>query len=420
MALLRRCLEADVAGPGAGGHAAAAGWLELAWRRGFDAAGAAQLDWNVAGTRKWIGTTEAAALLRSFGFRARIVDFRSSYAKSRESTGAEQRQRRAAKSPGRHGREEAEAVLAVGNAAGEHAQRAAAADAIGASGEDSVTAKPTPANPQGGNEDGDSPKDSDGAAEDGAAEEHPGIACSQCQVKPIRGKRFRSTVVPKCNLCERCMLQVLHQESDGDSDGGNGRSKDKSPWRRCQFVRVESPALQFESSHEPLKGAGNEDVSAVDSCNSGANHTRLVEWVWGYFTGAGPDIGADPNAHQQQQHQQAPRDALSQLRQPLHVSNKSPLYFQHQGHSRTIVGIERRRSRPSAPEEFFLLVFDPSQRSEDLARTLKSKSGWQPLIKRGVRTLRKAEYQLLYVDPGLATDNECESLKVLDSALHCY
>ena len=37
--------------------------------------GCKQLGGRVQGTRKWVGTTEAAALLRSFGLRARIVDF---------------------------------------------------------------------------------------------------------------------------------------------------------------------------------------------------------------------------------------------------------------------------------------------------------------------------------------------------------
>ena len=31
---------------------------------------------KVQGTVKWVGTTEAAALLRQFGVRARIVDFK--------------------------------------------------------------------------------------------------------------------------------------------------------------------------------------------------------------------------------------------------------------------------------------------------------------------------------------------------------
>lgn len=50
-------------------------FLEKAWKEGFDAEGAGQLGSNVFGTRKWIGTTECLALLRSFSIRAEIVDF---------------------------------------------------------------------------------------------------------------------------------------------------------------------------------------------------------------------------------------------------------------------------------------------------------------------------------------------------------
>ncbi|CAM6041865.1 unnamed protein product [Sphagnum compactum] len=50
-------------------------WLEVAWAKGFDLAGADYFNWHIHGTRKWIGTTECAALLRLFGVRARIVDF---------------------------------------------------------------------------------------------------------------------------------------------------------------------------------------------------------------------------------------------------------------------------------------------------------------------------------------------------------
>lgn len=52
-------------------------WLEIAWAKGFDAPGGEYFDWKIKGSNKWIGTTEGAALLRSFGVRARIVDFQA-------------------------------------------------------------------------------------------------------------------------------------------------------------------------------------------------------------------------------------------------------------------------------------------------------------------------------------------------------
>jgi hypothetical protein len=61
-------------------------WLECAWAAGFDRTGAEQLGGSVQGSHKWVGTTEATALMRFFGVRARIVDFKG--ATSRAPTGA--------------------------------------------------------------------------------------------------------------------------------------------------------------------------------------------------------------------------------------------------------------------------------------------------------------------------------------------
>jgi hypothetical protein len=39
--------------------------LEMAWQKGFDPQGRAQLDGSVVNTRKWIGATEIVATLSS-------------------------------------------------------------------------------------------------------------------------------------------------------------------------------------------------------------------------------------------------------------------------------------------------------------------------------------------------------------------
>jgi len=49
--------------------------IERAWTDGFDRAGCSQLGGKLKHTKKWIGTTEVAALLRWMSIRARIVDF---------------------------------------------------------------------------------------------------------------------------------------------------------------------------------------------------------------------------------------------------------------------------------------------------------------------------------------------------------
>lgn len=50
-------------------------WLEIAWERGFDPPGAQHFNCRIYGSNHRIGTTECASLFRSFGLRARVVDF---------------------------------------------------------------------------------------------------------------------------------------------------------------------------------------------------------------------------------------------------------------------------------------------------------------------------------------------------------
>jgi hypothetical protein len=57
-------------------------WLEIAWDKGFDTVGSSYFDNKIYGVKKWIGTTECVTLLRSFGLRARIVDFDSTESSS--------------------------------------------------------------------------------------------------------------------------------------------------------------------------------------------------------------------------------------------------------------------------------------------------------------------------------------------------
>ncbi|MCO5568731.1 hypothetical protein L7F22_022430 [Adiantum nelumboides] len=76
------------------------------------------------------------------------------------------------------------------------------------------------------------------------------------------------------------------------------------------------------------------------------SHEALVKWVWIYFTDGIKDAALKKYMDLSQGH--------------VSTSCRSPLYFQHQGHSRTIVGIQHRKKSVSSKEEVFLLVLDPS------------------------------------------------------------
>ncbi|XP_057472244.1 uncharacterized protein LOC130760794 isoform X1 [Actinidia eriantha] len=150
-----------------------------------------------------------------------------------------------------------------------------------------------------------------------------------------------------------------------------------------------------EKSRYSSNCLGNDTGSS--DCNSAApvslkGHQVLIDWVWNYFS----------------DHRLV---KLGNAR--VIVSEKMPLYFQHDGHSRTIVGIQVKHQHKGT--QFNLLILDPAHKTAALEKSLKTNVGWQKLIKRGVHTLKKPQYQLCYIDPGIACSEEMEQLKTLDS-----
>ncbi len=131
---------------------------------------------------------------------------------------------------------------------------------------------------------------------------------------------------------------------------------------------------------------------------------------------------------------------------------------QHEGHSRTIIGVERRyvqaapatASASAAPSSAFppsgttapgstagasapaastsnggggawvttLLVLDPGVPSAALDGALSQRRQWQRYLRRGTHTLTRPQYQLMWVDAagGLAGPGEREAMKVVAAA----
>ncbi|GAB2293900.1 hypothetical protein Dimus_028112 [Dionaea muscipula] len=217
-------------------------WLEVAWERGFDFLGSNDFNGKIYGSNRWIGTSECATLLRSFGLRARIVDF------------------------------------------------------------------------------------------DGQKNEYS---------RHVYGPMDR---------------YVSRRKTDN----------------------LEKPYTSNDFSSRSRKSR---------------SYQVLIEWVWTYFSSY---------------------ELSGSHKQGVVVSDKMPLYFQHDGHSRTIIGVQVKHQQNGA-KQYILLILDPSHITKALESCLKKNSGWQQLIKRGIHTLRKPQYQLLYVDPGLAHEEEMKTLKNIDS-----
>ncbi|CAH1799125.1 unnamed protein product [Owenia fusiformis] len=113
---------------------------------------------------------------------------------------------------------------------------------------------------------------------------------------------------------------------------------------------------------------------------SGPNgsHPRLFQWVRDYFA--------------------------------AHTDFKPPLFFQHQGHSRTIVGIEEVRDN-----SLRMLIFDPSQAKKQMQQFHENINGnVLRTIRRTVHGMKAKQYQIVAV-VGVLSDEEYEASKVLKS-----
>uniref|UniRef100_A0A2L2YQB0 Zinc finger-containing ubiquitin peptidase 1 n=1 Tax=Parasteatoda tepidariorum TaxID=114398 RepID=A0A2L2YQB0_PARTP len=91
---------------------------------------------------------------------------------------------------------------------------------------------------------------------------------------------------------------------------------------------------------------------------------------------------------------------------------KPPVYLQHHGHSRTIIGIEELQDG-----SLQLLVLDPSHSKSQMEQfnSTSSVSNAIRLIKRPISALKARQYQLVYVDGVLETEEEYQSMKILHS-----
>ncbi|XP_052894613.1 zinc finger-containing ubiquitin peptidase 1-like isoform X2 [Anopheles moucheti] len=85
-----------------------------------------------------------------------------------------------------------------------------------------------------------------------------------------------------------------------------------------------------------------------------------------------------------------------------------PLYLQHQGHSRTIIGIEQRTSGLS------LLVLDPSHGPRQVAALGSSQDSLR-LIRKNSTAMRAPQYQVVAVKGLIDTEDQYQASKVLKS-----
>ncbi|CAM6048121.1 unnamed protein product [Sphagnum compactum] len=338
-------------------------WLEIAWAKGFDTQGADHFSWKIVGTHKWIGTTECATLLRSFGVRARIVDFQSV---------GNKRERRESKL-----RDKSGSVVSDHSSSRQKPQVVAPL----------VLRAPV---------------------------EIVDDDCVGCGEYIIEGPRFRKSFLGNTDMCPTCMEQLRKSSKQEDQE------------------TVEEYMGREQKGTESREETGYDDhlpqpSAAVAPEGFTFDHQHLIDWVWNYFAGKEDTGSSNRNGNSNSSSNSSSSSSPSAGK--IIITNRSPLYFQHKGHSRTVVGIQRRKaaeqqpgssSSNSKPAEAFLLILDPSQRTPDIEKCLLAKSGWQRLVKRSTQTLQQPEYQLCYVERGVAHGEELEALKLLSSIHYTY
>ncbi|CAM9418712.1 unnamed protein product [Discosporangium mesarthrocarpum] len=429
-------------------------WIERAWANGYDPEGCEQLGGmgNLVGSEIWIGATECAALLRSFGIRAEVVDFESKQnpnsnpnPKSKQippplskiSRGSEESAGREwldaadpqqpslpspnpIPNPGAKGLPEKCAGMRQPRGTGFASDR--------------PELDPSPWHPSmrvpltvtGAYHGNGGVGNSGGGKRGGGVVRRDGCGLASGSKREPIGLGLGLGLGLEERVC-----------APGGARGGDGRREAE---RDVGGGRQETSAV-----HQNVK---DEDISDKgDRIDKGGCGEAVASWVWQYFhtpwkplefcTRASAEVTTGGKMSSE------PPSTLSGTADKLveeeggkggggeeergigqagagagkgggEEIDPPPLYFQHDGHSRTIIGMERKWVKKGTGEEELntLLVFDPAHRGREIKATLEGGGmSWARYLKRGVRKLRKRQFQLVVVRPGLLSASEAEGWK---------
>jgi hypothetical protein len=400
-------------------------WIEVAWRAGFDSVGAEQLGRQLQGGKKWIGTTEAAVLFRYFGIPTVIIDFgNTNTAPSHAQSGG------------------------GGGGGGVHGGSGVNENQLHQMKITSFTSKAPPSTTATATEEGNSDKDE-------SVEVHEGVECDVCGCFPIQNERYKSQVIPNYDVCGQCI------ENNSEITAAAGPfTRVPAPPRgnNSQNLGVkrfrETPSSTADANEDagaPLGGfVGGKAGHGKNAARSGNKKycspagERLLQWVWEYFSqvdvnaiemnnSGQPGCEGDPPSTSTTTAAAGPSAAVAGGSSPtplnINLSRggpgwkvetkytcRCPLYLQHEGHSRTIIGVERKEKRDGT-FEITLLMLDPGVPPPALHDALKAGIKWQRLIKRSAATLNKPQYQLMFCPNGAVPlppgSTQYEALKVL-------
>jgi hypothetical protein len=262
---------------------------------------------------------------------------------------------------------------------------------------------------------------------------HQDVGCDLCGASPIVGVRYKSYNTPNFDVCSTCsQSQAAQQHAPFFESGSAGSTANGS--NSASAGRAQQPAAAAAAAMSGQPGSrssgswsGRGQGGASSSSGQGRNkrfkqlsaderrlgadrHQALAEWIWAYFSS--PGFQGVPAAAAQQGSQAAgqvgssrsapdPVNAFNRLQEAQRpttvvMSGKPPLYFQHEGHSRTVVGIER--TLPAAPQQH-------QQRQGPGSANSNGGPGGVAAAAAG------PEYTLIVLDPGMSEREVLSSLR---------
>lgn len=133
-----------------------------------------------------------------------------------------------------------------------------------------------------------------------------------------------------------------------------------------RYFGIRAVMLDFVATGSNVSRSDWKGTSPRKQSTQAPNAVNISKWLEGYF--------------------QTSRELT--IEQGLFIP---PIFFQQDGHSRSVVGYETYNGKKS------LLIFDPASDPKKLKENLISKYNWQVMVKRGLHTIKHGEYQFVYI-----------------------
>ncbi|CAM9167695.1 unnamed protein product, partial [Hapterophycus canaliculatus] len=464
-------------------------WIERAWADGYDPDGCEQLGGPGAlmGSETWIGATECATLLRSFGVKAEVIDFESTAPQAPAEDEAH---------PGYHNGEEVthSAMDVRGDGGDERDDNKRKTPVSFSSPYFSSSSSSNHFTSGGGG---------DAAAAAASSKSLRPIQQCICSFLPSSSTPSSSlaAVAEQQNTAEQVADDARRRSGAGQRLGSNGagRSTNDGPAGRGGFGWGGGPGGRGGGRHGGggrggrrgrKKGRKNGSIGKDAGDRMGK---ALTEWAWRYFStpwfteeedervsshGGGGDVRSSPPPSQPREPTRPGTEAAAPFalrhgssngmvgeigggssrggtQEKARVRPPPPLYFQHDGHSRSIVGVllpegggahatreggnegceGRARGGGAGPgggsvagrgrgggggrkrQPGSLLVFDPSHGGREIRDALDDiqKARWGRLLKRGEHSFQRRHFQMVAVRAGLVEPGQKLAWKKIES-----